>query len=118
LKSGKSERAKRLDDLGVDAVPDVRVPFHLRHVGERRPRGDYDRRLKVSAVGVLVTDVLDEQHEQDVVLVHAGIHAAAEGVAGGPEGGVEVGFFERHSSILLLFSDLDLLGKTVQPQTR
>jgi hypothetical protein len=26
----------------------------------------------------------------------AGIHAAAELVAGGPEGGVEVGFLERH----------------------
>jgi hypothetical protein len=33
------------------------------------------------------------QHEQDVVLVLAGIHAAAQFIAGGPEGGVEVRFF-------------------------
>ena len=49
-----------------------------------------------SAVAVFVGDVLDEQHEQDVVLVLAGIHAAAQFVAGGPEGGVEVGFLDGH----------------------
>ena len=31
--------------------------------------------------GVLVADVLDEQQDQDVVLVLAGIHAAAQLVA-------------------------------------
>lgn len=39
---------------------------------------------------VLVGDVLDEQHEQDIVLVLAGVHAAAKLVARGPEGGDDV----------------------------
>jgi hypothetical protein len=60
------------------------------------PFGDGDRRREVVAVAVLVADVLDEQHEQDVVLVLAGIHAAAQFIAGGPEGGVEVGFLDGH----------------------
>ena len=58
--------------------------------------GDDHRRGEVVAVAVLVADVLDEQHEQDVVLVLAGIHAAAELLAGGPEGGIEFGFLEGH----------------------
>ena len=57
------------------------------------------RRGEVSAVAVLVGDVLDEQHEQDVVLVLAGVHAAAELIARGPEGGVEVGFLQSHRFI-------------------
>jgi hypothetical protein len=39
---------------------------------------------KVAAVALRVGDVLDEQHEQEVVL--AAIHAAAEFIAGRPEG--------------------------------
>ena len=35
--------------------------------------------------GVLVADILDEEQDQDVVLVLAGIHAAAEFVAARPE---------------------------------
>ena len=42
--------------------------------------------FKDGQVSVLVADVLDEQHEQDVVLVLAGIHAAAQFIAAGPEG--------------------------------
>ena len=53
---------------------------------------------KSSAVAVFVGDVLDEQHEQDVVLVLAGIHAAAQFIAGGPERGVEVGFLDGHGA--------------------
>ena len=37
-----------------------------------------------------------KQHEQDVVIVLGGIHAAAQLVARGPEGGVEVGFLDGH----------------------
>ena len=48
--------------------------------------------------GVLVADVLDEQQDEDVVLVLAGVHAAAQFVAARPEGGVEFGFLEGHFS--------------------
>jgi hypothetical protein len=47
--------------------------------------GNNDWRRKVGAVAVFVRDVLDEQHEQDVVLVLAGIHAATQLIAGGPD---------------------------------
>ena len=60
------------------------------------PLRDGDRRGKVVAIAVFVGDVLDEQHEQDVVLVLAGIHAAAQLIAGGPEGGIKVGFLYGH----------------------
>jgi hypothetical protein len=59
-----------------------------------------DHCREVVAVAVLVADGFDEQHEQDVVLVLAGIHAATQFVATGPEGGVEVGFLQRHEVIL------------------
>src|SRR5207302_600918 len=51
---------------------------------------------EVVAVPVLVGDVLDEQHKLDVVLVLAGVHAAAELVAGCPERRVEVRFPDGH----------------------
>ena len=68
---------QRLDDLRVDPVADVALALEGDHVGEARALRDGDRRGEVGAVAVLVADVLDEQHEQDVVLVLAGIHAAA-----------------------------------------
>ena len=80
------------DDLGVDLVADVALAAQREHVREARALGDRDWRGEVGTVTVLVGDVLDEQHEQDVVLVLAGVHAAAELIARGPEGGVEVGF--------------------------
>ena len=58
------------------------------------PVGNRDRR--VGLAGVLVADVLDEQQDEDVVLVLAGVHAAAQLVAAGPEGGVEFGFLDGH----------------------
>ena len=61
------------------------------------PFGDGDGR--VGHAGVFVADVLDEQQDEDVVLVLAGIHAAAQFVAAGPEGGVEFGFLEGHNQL-------------------
>ena len=58
------------------------------------PFGIVDRRIRHA--GVFVADVLDEQQDQDVVLVLAGVHAAAQLVATGPKGAVEFGFFESH----------------------
>ena len=91
---------ERLDDLGVDLVADVALALEGDHVLEARALGDRDRRGEVVAVAVLVGDVLDEQHEQDVVLVLAGIHAAAQLIARGPEGGVEVGFLDGHGQFV------------------
>ena len=58
--------------------------------------GDGDGWGEVIGGSVFVGDIFDEEHEEDVVLVLAGVHAAAEFVAGGPEGGVEVGFLDCH----------------------
>ena len=87
---------QRLDDLRVDLVADVAVALEGDHVLEARALRDDDRRREVVGVAVFVGDVFDEQHEQDVVLVLAGIHAAAQFIARGPEGGVEVGFLDGH----------------------
>ncbi len=105
LKSGKSLRASRALASTSGAMTCVLIlspmsllPREREHVLEARALGDRDRRGEVVAVAVLVGDVLDEQHEQDVVLVLAGIHAAAQLVARGPERGVEVGFLDGHGS--------------------
>ena len=101
---------QRLDDLRVDLVADVALALERDHVLEARALRDGDRRGEVVAVAVLVGDVLDEQHEQDVVLVLAGIHAAAQLVAGGPEGGVEVGFLDGHGLIEFSLSSVDAVA--------
>ena len=54
---------ERLDDLGVDLVPDVALALEGDHVLEARALGNCDRWSEVAAVSVLVGDVLDEQHE-------------------------------------------------------
>ncbi len=74
-----------LDDLGVDLVPDVAFSLQRDHVREARAFRDRHRRSEVTAVPVLVGDVFDEQHEQHVVLVLTGIHAAPELVARSPD---------------------------------
>src|SRR5690606_34212663 len=48
--------------------------------------------LRLVVVVVILPDVADvfqKQHRQDVVLVDARVHRSAEGVAGGPYGGVD-----------------------------
>lgn len=66
---------QRLDDLDVDLVADVALAPEGDHVLEARALRDGDRRGEVAAAPVLVGDVFDEQHEQDIVLVLTGIHA-------------------------------------------
>src|ERR1019366_328682 len=46
---------------------------------------------------VFVANVLNEEQDEDVVLVLAGVHAATELVAARPQGGIQFGFLERHS---------------------
>ena len=77
---GAGQRGK---DLLVDLVADVARALEGDHVLEARALGDCDRRVRPA--GVLVADVLDEEQDQDVVLVLAGIHAAAQLVAALPE---------------------------------
>ena len=77
---------ERLDDLGVDLVADVALALEGDHVLETGARRNCDGRSEVIGVAVFVGDVFDEQHEQDIVLVLAGIHAAAQFIAGSPEG--------------------------------
>ena len=70
-----------LDHLDIDLVADVTVALKGDHVLEARPLRNRYRRSKVIGVAVFIGDILDEQHEQDIVLVLAGIHAAAQLVA-------------------------------------
>ena len=91
---------QRLDDLSVDQTADVTLALEGDHVLEARAFRNDDGRGEVIAVAVFVGNVFDEEHEQDVVLVLAGIHATAQFIAGGPEGGVEVGFFNGHGLVL------------------
>ena len=85
---------ERPEDLLVDLVADVGLALERDHVGKARAFRDGDGR--VGLAGVAVADVFHEQQDEDVVLVLAGIHAAAQFVAGRPEGGVEFGFLEGH----------------------
>jgi len=86
---------QRRQDLLVDVVADVRRPLERDHVFETGALRDGDRRELLLCV--LVADVLDEEQHQHVVLVLAGVHAAAERVATGPERGVELGLLEGHA---------------------
>jgi len=65
------------DDLGVDLVADAGLALERHHVLETRARRNRHRRSEIVAVAVLVADVLDEQHEQHVILVLAGVHTPA-----------------------------------------
>ena len=71
------------DDL-VEPVADLLVAACRDHVGEAAAGRHLDQRI--APAGVLVGDVFDEQQDQHVVLVLAGVHAATEFVAGFPEG--------------------------------
>jgi len=81
------------DDL-VDLVADLLVALQRDHVGEARALRNIDQRAL--GAGCLVRHILHEEQRQDVVLVLRGVHAAAQLVAGLPEGGVELGFLQGH----------------------
>ena len=70
------------------------LPLSATMSAKLAPSGNRDR--GVGLAGVFVADVFHEQQDEDVVLVLAGIHAAAQFVAAGPEGGIEFGFLEGH----------------------
>jgi hypothetical protein len=95
------------DDLLVDLVANVGLIFEGNHIGEAGPLGNGDRGEGLPCV--LVADVLDEQQDENVVLVLAGVHAAAQFVAARPKRRVEFGFLEGHRSILMLGRPLDRL---------
>jgi len=87
-------RNQRLDDAGIDAIANIGPALERHHIRKRRAFGNDHRRDEIGARGILVADVFDEQHEQHIILVLAGIHAAAQLIARGPDGAVQVGFFD------------------------
>ena len=82
---------ERPENLLVDLVADVGLALERDHVGKARAFGDADGR--VGLAGIPVADVFHEQQDEDVVLVLAGIHAAAQFIAACPERRVKFGFF-------------------------
>jgi hypothetical protein len=91
---------ERPENLFIDLVADVGLALERDHVGKACAFGEANGRVVLA--GVAVTHVFHEEQHQDVVLVLAGIHAAAQFVARGPEGGIEFGFFECHSCYLIV----------------
>ena len=113
----------------VDALADVGLVALFVEVVEARPhRQDEALALQPAADARLVAseplpvggnvvvpqvgDVLQKQHHQDVVLVLAGIHDAAEGVAGGPRRLVHLGLCDaiRHGVFLYPTTDATRSG--------
>ena len=90
--------SQRPEDLLVDLVADVALALERGHVLEAGARGNRDR--GEGHAGVLVADILHEEQDEDVVLVLARVHAAAQFVATGPEGGVEFRFLDCHANVL------------------
>ena len=87
---------KRLNDLGVDLIADVAVASERHHVGEASALRYDDGRLEAAVLRVFIGHIFNEQHEQDVVLVLASIHAAAQLIARGPNRGIKIRFLEGH----------------------
>ena len=85
---------QRGDDLFVDLIADVRLALEGHHVLEGSTFGNGNG--GIGHPGILVADVFDEQEDEDVILVLAGVHAAAQFIAALPDRGVEFGFLERH----------------------
>jgi hypothetical protein len=86
---------QRADDFLVDLIADVRLAFEGDHVFEAGAGRDGDRRIRHASV--LVAYVLDEKQDEDIVLVLAGIHAAAEFVAARPERRIKFRLLESHA---------------------
>ena len=59
-------------------------------------RGFFRLWIVISVIWIVSCGV---QHEQDVVLVLAGIHAAAQFIAGSPQRRVEVRFLDGHDQV-------------------
>ena len=87
------------DDFFVDVVADAGLALERHHVFETRTVRDGDRRKRLP--GEFVADVFDEQQHQHVILVLAGIHAAAQFVAACPQGAIEFRFFDGHLALSL-----------------
>ena len=81
------------DDL-IHLLANFLIPLERNHVGETATLGHVEQIVLLA--GGFIGDVFHEQQDEDVVLVLRGVHAAAQFVATGPEGGVEFGFLEGH----------------------
>ena len=93
LAAPSSSCCQAADDL-VEPVADLLVAARRDHVGEAAAGRHLDQRI--APAGVVVGDLFDEQQDLHVVLVLAGVHAAAQFVTGLPQGGVELGFLQGH----------------------
>ena len=93
LAAPSSSCCQAADDL-VEPVADLLVAARRDHVGEAAAGRHLDQRI--APAGVVVGDLFDEQQDLHVVLVLAGVHAAAQFVTGLPQGGVELGFLQEH----------------------
>ena len=87
------ERQKAAIERALAALRDG-CAFEPDHVFEAGALGDGDGR--VGHAGIFIADVFNEEEDEDVVLVLAGVHATAQFVAALPEGAVEFRFFEGH----------------------
>lgn len=90
---------ERRDDFLVDVIANGRLALERHHILETRTLRNLDRGKWLT--GVFVTDIFDEQHHQHIVLVLAGIHAAAQFIAARPQGGIKLGFLNCHMFLLL-----------------
>ena len=81
---------QRGDDLLVDLVADITLSLQGDHVSKARAVRNGDRRVRHSRV--FVTDILDEQQNEDVVLVLTGVHASPQFITARPQRRIELRF--------------------------
>ena len=65
--------------IAENVIADGGLAFQRHHIPETRAWRNLDRGEWLT--GVFVTDIFDEQHHQHIILVLAGIHAAAQFIA-------------------------------------
>lgn len=100
---------ERGDDR-VHLVADFLVAFERDHVGETATLGHIEQLVLLA--GGFVGDVFHEHHDEDVLLLLRGVHAAAQIIATGPEGEAEFGFLEGHGR---LCGEASAEGESVPP---
>ena len=88
------------EDLLVDLVANVGRALELDHIGKAGAGWDDD--VGEGLPGETVAHVFHKQQHEDVVLVLAGIHPAAQFIAALPEGGVEFRFLQGHGRLFFL----------------
>ena len=97
---GERDHAHQVIGLGqpgndlVHLVADLGVVAERHHVLEAAALRHFDQRVRLP--GVPVADVLHEQHDQHVVLVLGGVHAAPQFIAASPQRAVQFTLLDCH----------------------